>query len=732
MTTKRKQNKNNKTKRNKKVSVLTEKYKSIEDIIDETRELSINNEINKKMISSFELSNTKKFNYLRKNDFYNYINELWINKVSSDESHMKYLIKLDDFRITQYNVFEKLDDIIKSYVSKNKDIVAMELKNFYHSTINFNSIVSSKNYLNGFLEQIDKLREDKNNLWKMLALIGKNEILSPFGPFYWYLSPDKKNKTEYVNYIDTHTFAVFDSSVYENKNYSASQRHKYMEDYKKKFIKYLKELFATTLPDDKLLNAEDVYEVSRVMYSFMDKYDLDPDKSPDFYNKISCEDALKKYKFNLDEYFKELGYKPNNIPKFVIVSDLYYFKNCTEELLENWNSNKWRSYWVWIVSRFVARFTHKWDQIFYKFYGKEMQGLYESISKSKKHASVLLCTVAFNSLLNNEYIDSEYNEKNIVYTTDLANNFKNILINKLSRNKWLSKSTKDYAMFKVNKIILNIGSKKFDNKYKDILPLLNFNPHEFLDNFNKVLEWRHQLYMEGRTEVIKTLNTYDFNSYPFKITNLPSYVVNAQYILGENSINVSTAYLQKPFIEVVTGSQGLLYNLPHIGFTIAHELSHSLDDIGSQYDANGNMKNWWTNKDRLKFEKIQDEIVKQYSVFAKYDGLKYDTYNTIGEDLADIVGLSMCEEYMRDFSISNKFPYMITLLRFRMFYSYFAYQMKQSISQKGIRYETATNPHALDKYRTNVTLSRSPFFKAIYDLKKGDKMYWNNKSGVWD
>jgi len=730
MTTKRNRNKNNKTKKNNKVNILTEKYKSVEDIIDETKDLSVDNKLNNNMIDGFELPNTKKGKYLVKNDYYNYINELWINKVSSDESQMKFLIKLDDFRITQYKVFEKLDNIIKDYINKNKNIVAMELKNFYHSTINFNSVMSSKNYLKGLVEEIDKLREDKNNLWKMLALIGKNEMLSLFGPFYWYLSPDKKNTNEYVNYIDPHNLAVFDSSVYKDKNYSALQKHKYMEDYKAKFLKYIKTLFHTTLPSDKLLNAEDVFDVSRTMYSFMDKFDKEPDQSPDFYNKISTEDALTKYKFNLAEFFRELGYKSNNIPKFVIVSDLYYFKYCTEELLENWNSDKWRSYWIWIVSRYVTRFTDKWNNIFYEFYGKEAQGLYESIKKSQRQASILLCTVGFNALLNNEYINTEYNENNVVYATNLANNFKNILTNKLSRNKWLSKSTKDYAILKVNKIKLNIGSKKIDGNYKDILPLLNFNPHEFLENYNKVLDWRHQLYIDGNIKLIKTINTYDFNSYPFKITNLPSYVVNAQYLLYNNSINISTAYLQDPFIEL--NYQGIMYNLAHIGFTVAHELSHSLDDIGSQYDANGNMDNWWSNKDRLKFEKIQDEIVKQYSLFAKYDGLKYDTYNTVGEDLADMVGLSICEEYLRDLSVANKYPYLITLLRFRMFYAYFAYQMKQSITKKGIKYETVRNPHALDKYRTNVTLSRSPFFKAIYDVKKGDKMYWNNKTGIWD
>jgi putative endopeptidase len=208
-------------------------------------------------------------------------------------------------------------------------------------------------------------------------------------------------------------------------------------------------------------------------------------------------------------------------------------------------------------------------------------------------------------------------------------------------------------------------------------------------------------------------------------------MVNAQYILNKNEIHISTAYLQKPFIDI--DDHGIEYNLAQVGFTIAHELCHALDDSGSKYDVNGNLKDWWGKQDKLKFKKIQQDIINHYITFAKFDGISYDPTYAVGEAIADISGLNLCEEYLRDYCLQNHFAPVIIYLYFRMFYVYFAYQMKQQIGKQTINYELVTNPHPIDKYRTNVTLSRSKLFKALYGVSKDDKMYWRDEnSKIWE
>jgi putative endopeptidase len=161
-------------------------------------------------------------------------------------------------------------------------------------------------------------------------------------------------------------------------------------------------------------------------------------------------------------------------------------------------------------------------------------------------------------------------------------------------------------------------------------------------------------------------------------------------------------------------------------------MSHSLDDWGSQYDETGKLHNWWTEEDKKKFKSIQKDVIKQYEAFARYDGINFDASIGIGEDLADISGLNICVEYLRDFQLKNQDILPIKSLSFRVFFVYFAYQMRQKLSKKAIAAQLKTNPHPLDKYRTNVPLSRLPLFRAIFDIQKGDRMYWHSTNRVWE
>ena len=732
--TRRKKIIKNKTKKNLfslKTSVLTEEIIPIETIINDTKEKSVSDYINNEFIRMFNIPNSSKGKHLLKNDFYTYINDFWIGDFDESSEDTKFLNKLDDFRIVQFRTLGDLNNLIKKYIKETNSVVSTQVNNLYSSVLKLNSPTSSLNYLRNIISYIDELREDKNNLWKMLAFVNKNEFTNIFGPFAWSFSPDKKNSKEYINYINPHQFAVFDTSIYERSDYKKRKRN---NEYEKYFTIFLNKLFKLTAPYDKKLKGSDTFEIGQKFYDLFGMYDSTIKESPDLYNKITKEEALNKYKFNWVEYCKALGYEEKKIPDVFIVSNLQFFKFCTEELLENWNNEKWRSYWVWLYAKVIARFTDGWSELVYEFHGKQIRGLSQSITikQNRTYAAVAACAWAFNPLLNNIYIENYYNENNIVFTNNLAINLKNILKNQIHRNKWLEPKTKKYAIFKIEEIKLEVGSQKINGKYEKILPLLNYDPDKFLDNyFGKVAEWRHNLYISGNIDMIKTLVHFDYNSYPYKIVNLPSYIVNAQYTPIYNEIKISTAYLQKPFIDIIDRS--IEYNLAYIGFTICHELCHSLDDTGSQYDVNGNLNNWWGKKDKQKFKKIQQDIIKNYITFSKYDGLKYDPTNTIGEDIADISAIRMCEEYLRDYCLQNKFSAPLTYLHFKMFYDFFANQMKQKIKKKSIKYELMTNPHAIDKYRTNVTLARSKLFKYLYEIKKGDKMYWDDKlTAIWD
>ena len=190
------------------------------------------------------------------------------------------------------------------------------------------------------------------------------------------------------------------------------------------------------------------------------------------------------------------------------------------------------------------------------------------------------------------------------------------------------------------------------------------------------------------------------------------------------------AYLQEPFIDLE--ERGIEYNLAHLGDTLAHEMSHALDENGSKYDHEGNLKEWWTKEDKVKYKRIINDIIKQYEDFAARDGIDFDATPGIGEDMADISALAILEEYLRDFQIKNSDIVPIKSLSFQAFFVYFAVQQRQHMYKKALSAQLKSNPHPLDKYRTNVPLSRMKLFRSLYNVEKGDGMWWHSTNTIWN
>ena len=138
-----------------------------------------------------------------------------------------------------------------------------------------------------------------------------------------------------------------------------------------------------------------------------------------------------------------------------------------------------------------------------------------------------------------------------------------------------------------------------------------------------------------------------------------------------------------------------------------------------------------TERDMKIVQKVKKDIIAQYEYVAKQDGIDFDASIAIGENMADISGLAICEEYLRDFQDKNDDIVPIRNLSFQAFFVYYAASQRQHLLKNALQAQLKTNPHPLDKYRVNVPLSRLELFKSIYNIKKGDGMYWHSNSTIW-
>ena len=656
-------------------------------------------------------------------DFYSYINDRWITDYELTEKQ-QYIVQVDDFRIVQDKVYRELIQLIEEYISNPKtknNKKAIYIKKAYNSFKGYNTNDQTKCLSKTALEFLDEIRKDKSNIWKRLGIMNKNEIISSGCPFVWSINPDDKNPTVYRCYLEPPELSIIDIDVYFDDSSDNEETKKYKNNYRKEFFKYLNNLFTIAFGENHGFNVKDVFDTEFEILNAM-ACNLIKETDEDDYNLVSKDEALKNFGFNLEEFCKALGF--TKIPESFVTSNVNYLLCGTKLLLEKWDSDQWRTFWIYLYIRQQCRWNEEGAINFYQFEGSFVRGQAAVVDDNIR--PVFPMGFLFNTFLTNEYISRYNNPQAINYVKTMAEDLKTVFIRIIKRNHWMQPKTKEKALEKLQNFKLTVGSPEI---LRDD-PLLDYKEDDPWGNLMKMCHWRHDKAVELVGKKITDIPVIDWRQIPPKFVGTQAYVVNAAYTPTENGIYIPLGYIQKPFVDL--DERGLEYNLSRIGFTIAHEMSHALDDWGSKYDEFGRLNNWWTEKDTKEFKKIQEDVIKQYEVFAGYDNIVFDAEPSIGEDLADISGLAICQEYLRDFQLKNEDILPIQSLSYEAFFVFFAIQSRQKISKKAILAQLKTNPHPLDKYRCNVPLSRTEVFRAIYNVKKGNKMWWHSTNSVWD
>jgi len=658
--------------------------------------------------------------YKQKDDYYTYINYQWITKKTKElKKTQKYYVQVDSFRITQEKVYYELIDIVKNYIKKNNSPKAKAIKNVYESLYNLDPKII-KEYVHKLVVKIDDLLS-KESMFEFFGDMNQNEIVSWGCPIVWNVLRDEKHVKKYISTISAPHLTIYDYQIYIQDTEEEQTNNKYKVVFKRKYLEFINKMFDLCLGKGHGLKASDVWDCE---YDLLSALGCDTIKNddPDGYNVVTKDDAIKKYGFDWELFAKSIGYK--NVPNKFICTSINYLKCIIDTLnYDNaWKSKKWRTYYLYIILRQLMRFHSEWRLVYFDFHGKFIKG--EPIPYPREIYPVFGLSFCFNTFLTNEYIEINKKQQYIDYIRNMASDLLTVYKRIIKRNKWLSPSTKKYALLKLENIHLEIGSPKILRED----PILEYTNNNAYYNLQLIAIWRSKklIELDGSSSDVD-IPIIDWEE--FKMVGKQSYIVNAYYTPTENSIYVPLAYLQKPFIDL--DERGIEYNLAHIGYTLAHEMSHCLDDLGSKYDEKGNLHNWWTKHDRNIFDKKVKDVVKQYETFASYDGIKMDATLSTGENLADISGMAICQEYLKDFQENNEDIIPIRALSFHAFFVYLAIQARQKIFDEAIKAQLKTNPHPLDKYRVNCPLARLELFRSLYNVKKNDKMYWHSLDTIW-
>ena len=650
-----------------------------------------------------------------KQDFYNYVNSKWIKKQQEllDKTKLPF-IKVDSFRIKQQDMYSNIIVMIDDYMNKNSNRpYTKNLRRFCYSCMNLEYFSPEPN-IKYCLDMINNFIKN-DDLYGLLGSMNSNDMVNCRCPIYSFLMAEETNADIYNMYITMPSFSLPVYSFYFKYPEDNAKIKELKKNLMIKYKKYIQKVFKIAFGSSRGYDPQDVIDVEIEMINAY--FTRLPEESKPT-ELLSVSASQNEYNFDYKKFCKKIYYKEDFIPNNFRTYNKYYIKHIMTVLGKEWKTKKWVTFWYYIHFNSVIQLS-KYRDVWFEFNQRELRDITD-----KRGMEPYICglSFAYNNLITQLLNVYSPKTEEIGYVKKLFEDIQYIFIDIVENNKWMSVSAKKEALKKLRNINLIIGAPPLI--VKD--PMVKYSETNFWKNILDTSIYRSKMFSFLNGKRIAYIPTVEWDT--FSLTGQQSYIVNAFYTANQNSIFIPHAILSKPFVDLT--NRGIEYNLAYIGFTLSHEISHSLDSIGSKYDHKGNLRNWWTPRDKKIFDNKVDGIIEQYKKAAKNDGLDIDPSNSVGENLADINGFRLIEQYLINFQAKNRDTSIIKILSLRALYVYYAIQSRQAIVARAIYLNSLTNPHPLEKYRVNCVLSRSKFFKYIYNVENGDKMH-SNYQAFW-
>lgn len=631
-------------------------------------------------------------------DFFQYANGGWFKKNPIPASEKSNGI----FQIIEDTVNAQVLNICRSAAVRNNTTGSNKQKigDFYYSGMD--SVMRNKcgfDELKKYLLEIDNIK-DMNELIKMAAFVN-TVSMSTF--FNFYIAQDDKNSSKYQVYITQGGLSMPDRSYYIDKDAKS-------EEIRNQFVCYAERLFSTMLYTDDNASAascrqmeieSDLAHISRKREDTRDPFAN--------YNKMTL-DSLKLLTPNINWtlYIKAMGISEVDTvvvgqPEFLIGMN---------KLMTKYSLNDLKNY---LKFRFFNGLTSALDDDTYRsyfdFYGKTLTGVTEPKPRWKRVVSST--NEYLGDLIGQVYVDEYLPKGAKAKLIEIGNAIRTEFAERIKKLDWMSSATKEKALYKLNAVMMKMCSP---DQWKD-LSSLQVDRHSYVKNVMNANRWETS-YMLSKYG--KPVNRVEWEMEP--------QTYNAYYNPSNNEIVIPGCNLIVPGFEKKMADDAILYAI--IGGTIGHEITHGFDDQGCQYDAQGNLKNWWTKEDKAKFDEQTKKIVKQFNDYVAIDSLHINGSLTQGENIADLGGIIMAFEAFKKTSQYKENIMISRLTPTQRFFLGYAMEWMLNIRPEALSTQVKSDEHAPAKWRVNAPLSNMPEFYEAFGVKSGNKMWRSEKDRV--
>jgi len=317
--------------------------------------------------------------------------------------------------------------------------------------------------------------------------------------------------------------------------------------------------------------------------------------------------------------------------------------------------------------------------------------------------------------LGQEYVKRYFTAETKARALEMVNNLKAALRDRILALTWMSDSTKQQAVNKLDAMGLKIG---YPDKWRDY-SALKLAPKGYVANRTSVARFERAYRL---AKIGKPVDKGEFS--------MTTPTVNARYSPPLNDILFPAGILQPPFFDPNADDA---VNYGGIGVVIGHEMTHGFDDGGSKYDGAGNLRDWWTASDASQYKSRVDRIVAQFDGYTVLDTVHVNGHLTTGENMSDLGGLTVSYAALQKALQNRKVGLIDGFSPEQRFFLSYARIWRQIIRPEEQRRRIATDPHSPGQWRANGPLSNMPQFYQAFGCKPGDPMVRpeDTRTAVW-
>ena len=533
----------------------------------------------------------------------------------------------------------------------------------------------------------------KSDVSKMVATLHK-EGMAPF--FALFVDADEKNSAMNIVQLYQAGIGMGDRDYYllEDEG-SAKMRDAYRA--------YINKLFtlAGSSPEQADAAVDAVMKIEKAIAEISyGREDLrDSQKN---YNKLAYEDFKQiESPLDWDVYFESMGLAGL---KELDAKQINFYKDMNKAL-QNTTVDEQKYYLAFnLLSAAAPYLSDDFVDADFEFYGKVMSGKQEQQPRWKRSLNTV--NGALGEAVGEMYVEKYFPASSKEKMLTLVGNLQTALSERINGLEWMSDTTKAKAQEKLAAFTVKIG---YPDKWRDYSGL-EIKDDSYWANVRRsnIFDMAYQL-----ADVDKPVDKSRWHMNP--------QTVNAYYNPTTNEICYPAAILQPPFFNPDADDA---VNYGAIGVVIGHEMTHGFDDQGRNYDKDGNLIDWWTAEDAVRFKERADKLVDQYDQIIVIDTLHANGRFTLGENIADHGGLLVAHQAYLNSLKGKETPAPIDgFTNEQRFFLGYATLWGQNIRPEEIRRRTKIDPHSLGKWRVNAALRNIAPFYAAFDIKEGDPMF---------